>query len=177
MVRLQKLFWLNITTIVAFVLYAIGIYIQVAFQGITWGNVAVNLALHVLGNELGTATVVAVGAFVMTLLYRLPKLHVADVFLCWFWILSLYQCAANSFLQFASLPDEPVNQFFKILFPAAWYPVKEIAFIVASIGLTILWACKVVKRQFQRHEVFLIVVLSSVMIVTTALSQVMFLNP
>jgi len=172
----QKLFWLNIITIGSFILYAAGIYIQVAFQGITWGNIAVNLALQVLGNELGTVVVVAVGAFILILLYLLPKLHVVDVFLCWFWILSLYQCAANSFLQFCGLPDEPVNQFFKILFPAAWYPVKEIVFIIASIGLTVLWVREVMKRKFQRYEIFLILLLSSVMIVTTALSQVMFLN-
>ena len=137
--RPQKLFWLNILTIGSFILYAIGIYIQVAFQGITWGNVAVNFALQVLGNELGVVIVLAIGSCIMILLYLLPKLHVIDVFLCWFWILSLYQCAINSFLQFYGLPDEPINQFFKFLFPTVWYPVKEVAFILASIGLTMLW--------------------------------------
>ncbi len=81
-----------------------------------------------------------------------------------------------SFLQFYGLPDEPINQFFKYLFPTAWYPAKEVAFILVSIGLTMLWMSKVWKRKFQRYEILLILLLSSVMIVATMLSQVMFLN-
>ncbi|HME53044.1 MAG TPA: hypothetical protein VKM55_12555 [Candidatus Lokiarchaeia archaeon] len=167
---------MNVITIGSFIFYAIGIYIQVAIQGITWGNVVVNFALHVLGNALGVVMVAVIGACILLALYLIPKFHVIDVFLCWFWILSLYQCAINSFLQFFHLPDEPINQFFKMLFPSAWYPVKEIAFIVISICLTMLWMNKVWKRKFQRYEVILIVLLSVIMIISTALSQVMLMN-
>ncbi len=174
--RPQKLFWLNIVTIGSFVLYVAGIYVQVAFQGITWGNVVVNFALQTLGNEFGVVIVAVAGSCILIVLYLIPKLHVVDVFLCWFWILSLYQCATNSFLQFSGMPDEPINQFFKLLFPTAWYPAKEVAFILAAAGLTALWVAKAWKRKFQRYEMLLVLLLSAVMIVTTVASQVLFLN-
>nr|MDO8113862.1 hypothetical protein [Candidatus Sigynarchaeota archaeon] len=175
-IKEKKLAWLNVVAFGSFVLYAIGIYVQVVFQGIIWGNVVVNFALQVLGAGLGVMIVAAIGIGILFTLFILPKLHVIDVFLCFFWILSLYQCAINSFLQFAGMPDEPVNQFFKILFPTAWYPVKEVVFIVASVGLTMLWMRRVARRKLVRYEIILIIALSSIMIVATALSQVMFLN-
>ena len=175
-IKEKQLFILNLIAIGSFILYAIGIYIQVTFQGITWGNVVVNFALQVLGNALGVVMVVVIGACILLSLFMIPKFRVIDVYLCWFWILSLYQCAANSFLQFFGLPDEPINQFFKFLFPTAWYPVKEITFIIVSIILTMLWMRKVWKRNFERYELILIVLVSAVMIIATAFSQVLLLN-
>ena len=172
----KQLLVLNAITIGSFVAYVIGIYIQVAIQGITWDNVVINFAIHVLGNVLGVIIVAVIGASILIFLFFMPKLHVIDVFLCWFWILSLYQCAANSFLQFYALPDEPINMFFKVVFPTAWYPVKEVVFVLVSIVLTIIWVRKIMKRNFLTYEIILIVLLSAIMIIASASSQIMLIN-
>ncbi|MFX0101305.1 MAG: hypothetical protein ACFFCS_17155 [Candidatus Hodarchaeota archaeon] len=172
----RPLFILNLVAILSFVLYAIGIYIQVVYQGIEWGNVAVNLALQVLGPLLGVIVVVLIGAAVLLSLYAIKRLQAIDIFLCWFWIISLYQCAINSFLQFNGLPDEPINQFFKFLFPDFWYPVKEVAFIIASLLLTIWWMKKVQAEEMKRADYVIVLILGVVMVGGTVISQLFLMN-
>jgi hypothetical protein len=174
--RDKKLFILNIIAIVSFIFYALGIYLQVVFQGIEWGNILVYTLLQMLGNESGVMMVVIIGAFALLILYKWSKFNYINVFLCWFFILSLYQCAVNSFLQFNGLPDEPINQFFKILFPEFWYPAKEIVFIIISLLLTLLWFKKMSEVELKRIEVILIILLSLSLIIIISLSQILLIN-
>ncbi|MHA1369152.1 MAG: hypothetical protein ACTSWN_07365 [Promethearchaeota archaeon] len=171
-----RTFVLNLVAIFSFVLYAIGIYIQVEIQGIRWGNAVVNFSIQVLGPLFGVVIVVLVGAAILMISYFITRLHAINVFLCWFWIISLYQCAVNSFLQFNNIPDEPINQFFKYLFPSLWYPVKEISFIIVSFLLTFLWLKKVSKRDFSRFDVIFICCLSATMVFATLYSQIELIN-
>ena len=167
---------LNLIAILSFVLYAIGIYIQMVYQGIEWGNVAVSLALQVLGPFLGVVLVAIIGTAILLSLYTVERLHATNIFLCWFWTLSLYQCETNSFLQFNGLPDEPINQFFKFLFPDFWYPAKEVAFIIVAVLLTVLWMKKVQDKKMSRLDVVIVLLLSTVMVIGTAASQIFLMN-
>ena len=176
MMRDEKLLILIVITIISFIFYAIGIYIQVVFQGIEWGNLFVYTLLQLFGNEFGVVMVVIIGAGILIVLYFLPKLDSITIFLCWFFIFSLYQCAINSFLQFNHLSDEPINQFFKYFFPDFWYPAKEIVFIIVSLLLTILWIEKVSKEEIKSTDMVLIILLSVVLIITISLSQILLIN-
>ncbi|MBD3230407.1 MAG: hypothetical protein GF329_19665, partial [Candidatus Lokiarchaeota archaeon] len=120
---------LNLMTIISFILYAASIYLHVRILGEEWGNIAVDLAIDLVGPLLGVIIVVLIGAFILIITYYIEFLRTTNIFLCFFWILSLYQCALNAFLQFFGLPDEPINQFFKYFFQNFWYPIKEICFI------------------------------------------------
>lgn len=174
--RDKNLFILNIIAIISFVFYAIGIYLQVVFQGIDWGNLVVNALLQLFGNEIGVIMVVVVGAAILLILFLMSKLHSVDIFLCWFFIFSLYQCAINSFLQFNNLPDEPINQFFKTLFPDFWYPAKEIVFVIICFLLTLIWIKKVSKAELKTFDLILIAFLSVSLIIIIALSQILLIN-
>lgn len=129
-------FFLNLLALVSFIFYAIGIYLHVGILGVEWGNIAVDLALDLLGTIIGVIMVVVIGSIILLLTYKIQKFKLTNIFLCWFWIFSLYQCAINSFLQFYGLPDEPINQFFKSTFFSFWYPIKEICFAITALLLT-----------------------------------------
>ncbi|MHA1294293.1 MAG: hypothetical protein ACTSQJ_16715 [Promethearchaeota archaeon] len=172
----KNLFILNIIAIISFIFYAIGIYIQVVFQGILWGNLIVFTLLRTFGNEFGVVMVVIIGGGILLTLYFLPKFRSIDIFFCWFFILSLYQCAINSFLQFNNLPDEPINQFFKFFFPNFWYPAKEIIFILISIMATIIWLRKISKEEIKAFDIFLILISSISLIIVITFSQILLIN-
>ena len=172
----KKSFILNLFTIGAFIAYIIGIYLHVGILGNEWGNIAVDLSLRILGPVLGLILVVLLGLTILLFTFYVKRLRVTNIYLCWFWIISLYQCAVNSFLQFFGLPDEPINLFFKILFPDFWYPIKEIAFITVSIILTFFWVKKANKIEINRIDIVLIAVISTVMIVGTLSSQILLIN-
>ena len=172
----KKTFSLNIVTLGAFIAYVIGIYLHVAILGNPWGNIAVDLSLRVLGPILGLILVVLLGLVIILFTFFIQRLRVTNIYLCWFWIISLYQCAINSFLQFFSLPDEPINLFFKILFPGFWYPIKEIVFITVSILLTFIWIKKIHEIEVDRIDLILIGIISAIMIVGTLSSQIFLIN-
>lgn len=166
-----KQFILNIITIVSFVFYGIGIYLHVAILGEEWGNIAVDFAIQVVGPVAGVLLVMVFGALILLITFYLQKLRVTNVLLCWFWIFSLYQCAINSFLQFYGLPDEPINQFFKLLLPTFWYPMKEIVFLISSLLLTYLWVKRITQVDFKRADIVLIALASFVLVGGTVISQ------
>ncbi|MHA1798791.1 MAG: hypothetical protein ACTSVY_10145 [Candidatus Helarchaeota archaeon] len=172
----KRTFVLNLVTIGGFVLYVIGIYLHVVILGNEWGNVAVDLSIRVLGPILGLFLVVVIGVVILFLSFFIKRLRITNIYLCWFWIISLYQCAVNSFLQFYQLPDEPINLFFKFLFPYFWYPAKEVVFVLTSILLTILWIKKVDEMNHDNIDVLLIILISSIMIIGTLSSQLLLIN-
>lgn len=172
----KKTFILNLIAIGSFGLYAIGIYLHVAILGNEWGNIAVDLSLRVLGPILGLILVVLIGLVILLFTFFIQRLRITNIYLCWFWIISLYQCAVNSFLQFYGLPDEPINLFFKIIFPAFWYPAKEIVFISVSIILTYLWIKKTHHIEVDKIDMVLIGLICAIMIVATLSSQIFLIN-
>jgi len=136
---------LNFFAAISFIFYGIGIYFYVTMLGEEWGNVAVDLAIQIVGPLVGVILVILIGAFILFLTLYIQKTRHTNVLLCWFWILSLYQCAINTFLQIQGLPDEPINQFFKNLIPQFWYPTKELVFLLVSLLLTYVWIKKISK--------------------------------
>lgn len=172
----NKQFILNIITIGSFILYGIGIYLHVSILGREWDNIAVDLALQVLGPLIGVILVIIIGSIILLLTYFFQKLKRTNIFLCLFWIFSLYQCAINSFLQFYSLPDEPINQFFKIIFPNFWYPAKEIFFLIISLLLTYIWIKKISKENFTKSDIFLIALAAFILVGGTVISQLILMN-
>ncbi|MHA1145395.1 MAG: hypothetical protein ACTSRW_11705 [Candidatus Helarchaeota archaeon] len=168
---------LNAFAFGGFILYAIGIYLHVAIMHERWGNVAVDLALNLLGPLGGVILVVAIGGVILLTSRLLKFFRLTNIFLCWFWIPSLYQCAVNSFLQFFQLPDEPINLFFKIFFPTAWYPVKEVVFTSIALSLTFIWGIKVFDGSYQKVDVIFLSALAVVFIVATLASQFLLINP
>ena len=171
-----KLLILNMVAIGSFILYGMGIYLIVAVLGKEWGNIAVDLALQMLGPLYGVILVIVVGSLILLIAYYIQKLRKINVFLCWFWILSLYQCAINSFLQFAGLPDEPINQFFKSVFVGFWYPAKEICFLGISLFLTYFWVKKVAKESFTHFDLSLIALIAFILVGGTVISQLFLMN-
>jgi len=171
-----KQFILNIIAIFSFVLYGIGIYLHVAIFGEKWGNVAVDLAIQIVGPLLGVILIIIFGTFILLITYYIQQIKITNVFLCWFWILSLYQCAINSFLQFYGLPDEPINQFFKYVVPSFWYPAKEICFLIITLLLTYVWVKKITKTDFKKLDLLLIGLASVILVGGTVISQ-LFLIP
>ncbi|MHA1300547.1 MAG: hypothetical protein ACTSO9_14100 [Candidatus Helarchaeota archaeon] len=167
---------LNIITLIGFCLYAYGIYLHVAIRGKQWGNMAIDLSIQILGPLLGVIMIVILGGIILIVSLGIPHFRATNIFLCWFWIFSLYQCAVNSFLDFAGLPNEPINQFFKWLSPKLWYPIKEICFVLISVMLTIIWLNKISKKQFKKLDIFLICTLSVGLILATLFSQIFLIN-
>ena len=172
----KKTFILNLIAISSFVVYVIGIYLHIAILGNDWGNVAVDLSLRVLGPIFGLFLVVLIGLIILLFSFFIQRLRVINIYLCWFWIISLFQCSINSFLQFYSLPDEPINLFFKILFPEFWYPIKEIVFIILSIILTYFWIKKIHHLETDKIDIVLISLVSAIMIIGTLSSQIFLIN-
>ncbi len=172
----QKLFILNLVTIFSFCLYAYGIYLHVAIRGLVWGNMAIDLSIQILGPVFGVVMVVVLGCIILFISFYIDQFRATNVFLCWFWIFSLYQCAINSFLAFNGLPNEPINQFFKWLFPTLWYPIKEICFVLIALLLTYVFQKKIVKKEFDKLDIFLITILSVGLILATLMSQLFLIN-
>ena len=171
----KKQVLLNLIAIGSFILYGLGIYLYVQIYG-EWGNIAVDFAIQVLGPLLGVIIVAFFGSMVLLLTYYIQKFRKTNVFLCWFWIFSLYQCAINTFLQISGLPDEPINQFFKWLFPGFWYPAKEVFFLIISLIITYIWVKKLSKDDFKRIDVTLIAVAALILVGGTVISQIFLLN-
>ncbi len=160
----------------SFILYGMGIYLIVAVLGKEWGNIAVDLALQMLGPLYGVILVIVIGSLILLISYYIQKLRKINVFLCWFWILSLYQCAINSFLQFAGLPDEPINHFFKSVFAGFWYPAKELFFLGISLFLTYFWVKRISKENFTHLDLSLIALTSFILVGGTVISQLFLMN-
>jgi len=167
---------LNLLAIFSFILYGIGIYLHVAILGVEWGNIAVDFAIQIVGPVPGVLLVVVFGSLILLFTYYLQKLRISNILLCWFWILSLYQCAINSFLQFYGLPDEPINQFFKFLLPTFWYPAKEIVFLIISLLLTYLWVKKINKADFKKSDILLIALAAFILVGGTVISQLLLMT-
>ncbi|MHA1652206.1 MAG: hypothetical protein ACTSYB_18645 [Candidatus Helarchaeota archaeon] len=172
----SKQFILNLVTIVSFILYAIGIYLHVAILGEEWGNIAIDLAIQLLNPLFGVIIVVIIGILILLLTYYFQMSRNTNVFLCWFWIFSLYQCALNAFLQFYGLPDEPINQFFKSWFPSLWYPMKEMFFLIISLILTYIWVIYISKRVFSKSDIILITLAAFLLVGGTLISQLLLMN-
>ena len=167
---------LNLIAIGSFILYRIGIYLHVGILGLDWGNVAVDAAIQTLGPLGGVMIVILVGTLILLVTFFIQISRKTNVFLCWFWIISLYQCAINSFLQFYGKPDEPINQFFKLLFPNFWYPAKELFFLLISLILTYLWVKMVSKDTFKKLDLALISLAAFLLVGGTVISQVFLLS-
>ena len=172
---------LNIITIIGFVLYGIGIILYTAILNKKWGNAAVDLGIEILGPVLGTVVVLLLEIGILIVAYFISKIKyfttATNMFLCWFWIFSLYQCAINTFLSLSNLPNEAINIFFKTLWPDFWYPVKELVFIIISLVLTAIWFKKVNKEQkITKLDILLISIIGLFFWLTVALSQVSLIN-
>ena len=167
---------LNLIAIGSFILYGIGIYLHVGILGLDWGNVAVDAAIQTLGPLGGVVIVILIGTLILLVTFFIQKTRKTNVFLSWFWILSLYQCAINSFLQFYGKPDEPINQLFKFLFPNFWYPAKELFFLIISLVLTYLWVKMVSKDTFIKLDLALISIAAFLLVGGTVISQLFLLS-
>ena len=169
-------FILTLIAIISFIFYGIVIYLHVGVKGWSWGNMAVDTALELLGPVFGVIIVAVIGSIILLITFLIQRTKQANVFLCWFWILSLYQCVVNAFLQFYGLPDEAINQFFKTVFPDFWYPAKEVCFLIISLLLTYLWVKRVSKRDFSTLDIGLIALAAFVLVGGTVLSQLFLMN-
>ncbi len=167
---------LNCVTIIGAILYGIGIYIETAILKKVWGNSAVNYSIQFFGPLFGIIVVTLIEIAILLLLYFIPRLKTENIFMCWFWIFSLYQCAINTFLSFYGLPNEPINLFFKTFWPNFWYPIKEIVFISASLLLTWFWLKKVTKFSFSRLDLILLSLLSMILLIAIISSQLTLIN-
>ncbi len=176
MMKEKGQFILNIIAVISFIAYGIGIYLFITVLGEDWGNIAVDLAIQSVGPLAGVILVIAIGAFILFLTLYIQKTRHTNVLLCWFWILSLYQCAINTFLQIQGLPDEPINQFFKILIPEFWYPTKELVFLAVSLLLTYIWIKKISKEDFTKLDLLLITLAASLLVGGTVISQIFLLS-
>ena len=123
---------LNFICIIGFIFYGIGIILYTSILGKRWGNAAVDLGIQIFGPILGTVLVLLIEIGILISTHFLSKFErvttAINIFLCWFWIFSLYQCAINTFLSFYNLPNEPINLFFKTFWPNFWYPNLAILF-------------------------------------------------
>ena len=167
---------LNIIAVISFIFYAIGIYFEVTILKQRWGNAEVDLVIQIFGPIMGVIIVVLIGACILAFTYSISKFEVTNIFLCWFWIISLYQCAINSFLTVNMLSNEPINLFFKALFPTFWYPMKEMIFLALSIGLTYFWVEKILKREVSQLDLFIIISICLLLIIAISLSQITIIN-
>ncbi|MHA1264117.1 MAG: hypothetical protein ACTSRS_02680 [Candidatus Helarchaeota archaeon] len=169
-------FILNIITIISFILYALVIYLHVAVLGNPWGNIAVDLALEIVGPLVGVIIVATIGTLILLFTFKIQVSKNLNLFLCWFWIFSLYQCVINAFLQFYGLPDEPINQFFKSFFPSLWYPTKELVFGIIALALTYLWVKRTPTRHFKKADILLISLAFLILVGGTLISQVFLMS-
>ena len=176
----KPLLILNLITIIGMIFYAVGIYLETEILKRTWGNSAVNFSIQIFGPLIGLIIVTLIEIGILTLTFLLSKFKditvATNVYMCWFWIFSLYQCAINSILSFVNLPNEPINLFFKILWPNFWYPMKELIFIIISIILTWIWMKKIEKINSLKLDIFIIVLLSIGLWLTVAVSQMTLIN-
>ncbi|MBD3341522.1 MAG: hypothetical protein GF353_20630 [Candidatus Lokiarchaeota archaeon] len=177
----KSLLILNTLTIIAFVLYGIGIILYTLILDQRWGNAAIDLGIQILGPILGTIIVLLIEIGILISSYYLSKLNqfstAINVFLCWFWIFSLYQCAINTFLSINNLPNEPINLFFKTIWPLFWYPIKELVFIGISIILTYIWFIKIEQDEnITKYDFFLIFLIIISFWLTIAASQISLIN-
>ncbi|MHA1273174.1 MAG: hypothetical protein ACTSVV_07870 [Promethearchaeota archaeon] len=171
---------LNFITITAFILYAIGIYLETAILNKRWGNSAVDLSIQMFGPFIGVIFVVIVGGLILFLAYLISFSKyfslALNCFLCWFWIFSLYQCAINTFLSFYGLPNEPINLFFKTIAPTFWYPLKELVFTIISLLLTYIWMNKVNKEKIKYLDWIIIGIIIIILISSIIYSQLHLIN-
>lgn len=176
----ESLLFLNVFAVIGMIFYAIGIYLETAILKKIWGNSAINLSIQVFGPLYGVIVVTLVEIGFLFLSYLISKIKgitiATNVFLCWFWILSLYQCAINSMLNFYNLPNEPINLFFKSISPDLWYPLKELAFIAISIIMMWIWSKKVDFFEFTKIDMLIIVALSVFLWLAVATSQITLIN-
>ncbi|NVM54090.1 MAG: hypothetical protein HWN66_10355 [Candidatus Helarchaeota archaeon] len=172
----NKQFILNIIAVGSFILYGIGIYLYVTILNEDWGNIAIDFAIQLVGPLVGVILVIIIGSIILLLSYYIQKLKHTNVLLCWFWIFSLYQCTINTFLQVSGRPDEPINQFFKAVFPSFWYPAKEIFFLAISLVLTYFWVKKISKEDFTKWDSLLIALASLILVGGTVISQIFLMN-
>lgn len=172
---------LNILTIIGFVLYGIGIILYTTILNQRWGNAAVDLGIQILGPIFGTIVVLLIEVGILAAAYFISKFEktttATNIFLCWFWIFSLYQCAINTFLSLNNLPNEPINLFFKIFWPNFWYPMKELVFIIISMILTWSWFKKIeINKEITKFDILIIIIISIAFWFTIALSQITLIN-
>ncbi|TFG06797.1 MAG: hypothetical protein EU539_06635 [Promethearchaeota archaeon] len=172
---------LNIVTVVGFILYGIGIILYTTVLNQRWGNAAVDLGIQILGPIAGTIIVLSIEIGILYVAYfikRFEKItHATNIFLCWFWIFSLYQCAINCFLSLQSMPNEPVNLFFKTFWPNFWYPVKELFFIIISSFLTWAWFRYLEKdMSMTKLDKMIIFIICAAFWLTIVLSQLLLIN-
>jgi hypothetical protein len=155
---------LNIAAFFGFIAYGIGIYLWVTRTDGIWLNPVINILLK-MGPLPGVLAMVAIGAGLLIGTLLVDRLAGLNVFFCWFFILSLYQCALNTILTVYGFSEEPINCFFRAQFPAKWYPVKECVFTVMAVFLTWLWARYIWKsRKLSRFDLILITVTALLLI-------------
>ena len=172
----KNLLILNLITIGGLVAYVVGIYLHVVVLGETWDNILVVGTIALGGNIVGIILVFLIYATVIYITYRFRVFQGLNLYLCWFWILSWYQCAINEFLYFYNLPNEPINQFFKYAFPTLWYPAKEVVFTLASAALAIFGRKIFIDRSFTKIDYILIGVVGGGMLFAVLLSQLWYIN-
>ena|GEM_PF-1790428 len=172
----NKRMLLNIITLGGLLAYVIGIYIRVVILGESWGNILV-VGTTALGGPLaGIVLVFIFYALIIYLTYRITVFQGLNIFLCFFWILSWYQCAINEYLYALGLPNEPINLFFKWLFPTLWYPAKETVFVLVSLLLTIRGRETFLHRELKRGDYLLIGLVSGFMLLLILISQLKYIN-
>ena len=172
---------LNIITFFGFFLYGMGIILYTMLLNKRWGNAAIDLGIQIFGPILGTIVVLLIEIGILITTYYISKIKhlttATNIFLCWFWIFSLYQCAINTFLSLSNLPDEPINLFFKIFWPDFWYPIKELVFIIISLVLTVIWFKKIeIEEKITILDVLIIITIALFFWLTIALSQISIIN-
>ena len=92
--KVNKTILLNILTIFSFIFYVIGIYLIVVLKGEEkWGSFQVDFLISALGPAIGLVMIVVFGAGVLVFTLYYERFNIFNTFLCWFWILSLYQCS------------------------------------------------------------------------------------
>ena len=158
-----------------------GIILYTMLLNKRWGNAAIDLGIQIFGPILGTIVVLLIEIGILITTYYISKIKhlttATNIFLCWFWIFSLYQCAINTFLSLSNLPDEPINLFFKIFWPDFWYPIKELVFIIISLVLTVIWFKKIeIEEKITILDVLIIITIALFFWLTIALSQISIIN-
>jgi hypothetical protein len=172
----RPLLWLNVATLGGLLAYVVGIYLHVVLLGQEWGNVLVVGTIAIAGRTGGIALVFVIYTLVLFITLNFASLRGLNLFLCWFWILSWYQCAINEFLYYFGLPNEPVNRFFKAAFPTLWYPAKELVFIALALLFTFLGRKKFMTRPFNIVDYALVALVSGGMLHAIVMSQISYLN-
>jgi hypothetical protein len=109
---------LNIICIIGFIFYGIGIILYTSILGKRWGNAAVDLGIQIFGPILGTILVLLIEIGILIIAHVLSKFErvttATNIFLCWFWIFSLYQCAINQYLITPTKSDCMISSFISL---------------------------------------------------------------